>query len=191
MKTKKFTLIELLTVIAIIAVLAGMLIPVLGTIKEKAKKTKARAQMNAITIAIKSYESTYGVLPWDGAAEVIWDGGAGENDDYDTLMEILTCVDGPDAGTVATGNARGIRFLDAPNDFTTNSMIDPWGTRFGLGMDLDYTNVIDLNEDSDEDDVASGGDVASTVIAWSFGPLKDNNKGSNTKPADDIASWKD
>jgi prepilin-type N-terminal cleavage/methylation domain-containing protein len=58
-----FTLVELLTVIAIIAILAAMLLPVLSKAKLSAYKTQAKVQVNDIATAIQAYDSAYGRFP--------------------------------------------------------------------------------------------------------------------------------
>jgi len=54
-----FTLIELLVVIAIIAILAGLLLPVLARGKEKAKVTKVHAELYNIGLALEMYSTDY------------------------------------------------------------------------------------------------------------------------------------
>jgi prepilin-type N-terminal cleavage/methylation domain-containing protein len=59
-----FTLIELLVVIAIIALLAGLLLPVLARAKEKAKVTRVRGELNNLGLALDMYSTDYaGILP--------------------------------------------------------------------------------------------------------------------------------
>ncbi|HJO92048.1 MAG TPA: type II secretion system protein [Victivallales bacterium] len=132
----RFTLIELITVIAIISILVAILLPTLSSVREKARKTQAKAEMNSIITAIKSYESTYGVLPvpenWDNA-----DTGT----EYDNLMALLTDV-------IKTGgdsdyeNTRHIRFLDVPDQYTTNGYLNPWDGKYEIYMDTDYNDEL-------------------------------------------------
>ena len=70
-----FTLVELLTVIAIIAILAALLLPVLSHVKLEALKTQARVQVNDIATAIQAYDSAYGRFPVSPGAQAM----AGQN----------------------------------------------------------------------------------------------------------------
>lgn len=58
-----FTLIELLTVIAIIGILAGIMIPMVGSAQITAKKTKTKVQFGLWASAMEQFKSTYGFYP--------------------------------------------------------------------------------------------------------------------------------
>ncbi len=58
-----FTLIEMLTVIAIIAILAGMLLPTFGKVKNKAQIAAARSSIQGIVAAINQYYGDYSRYP--------------------------------------------------------------------------------------------------------------------------------
>ena len=66
-----FTLIEMLVVIAIIAILAGLLIPAVIAAKNRAKVMKAKTEIEGLATAIKAYENEYSRMPADKAAEQI------------------------------------------------------------------------------------------------------------------------
>jgi prepilin-type N-terminal cleavage/methylation domain-containing protein len=54
-----FTLVEVLVVIAIIGVLAGLLLPVLSRSRERAKVVRAHAELYGIGLALEMYSSDY------------------------------------------------------------------------------------------------------------------------------------
>jgi prepilin-type N-terminal cleavage/methylation domain-containing protein len=64
-KLSAFTLIELLTVIAIIAILMGLLLPALGAAKNQAKKVSAKNDLSQLVTAVKAFYTDYGVYPID------------------------------------------------------------------------------------------------------------------------------
>ena len=60
-QTKKgFTLVELLMVLAVVVLLASILIPTAGSIRESALKTICKAQLSQYINAIVQFKSQYG-----------------------------------------------------------------------------------------------------------------------------------
>lgn len=65
MKKEGFTILEMMAVIAIIAILAGILIPAVTTVRKNANKVKAKALISHLVTAIESYKSDAGFYPAD------------------------------------------------------------------------------------------------------------------------------
>lgn len=61
-KTKSFSLIELLVVVAVLATLAAMVLPFVANHSQKARITKAQAQVSSIKSAIVQFQGDYGLL---------------------------------------------------------------------------------------------------------------------------------
>ena len=79
---RAFTLIELITVIAIIAILMGLLFPVIAGVREAARRTKASTVVQSIVSSCKNYASDYGKYPAiDGALVGGANGGGGKSED--------------------------------------------------------------------------------------------------------------
>ncbi len=65
MKKRAFTIIELLVVMAIIIVLAGLVIATSGYVQEKGKRSRTEAEIAAMSAALESYRADNGIYPQD------------------------------------------------------------------------------------------------------------------------------
>ncbi len=149
-----FTLIELLTVIAIIAILAAMLLPALATAKKNANIKRAQAEMAQLANAISRYESDYGRYPVGPAVQTflstsggaydftytsslvpVYPGTAPQLNNSEVIATLMDLETYPASGT-ATINANHAKnpnknkYLNAPMVTSTQSG--------GVGPDLVY-----------------------------------------------------
>ena len=114
-----FTLIEIMVVIIILGVLAGLIIPRIMDRPEEAKQLKARIQIESLETALKLYKLDSGVYP-------------------DTEQGLQALVQEPDTGQ--TGKWRAGGYLDKGK-----LPQDPWGNDFiylspGLNDDYDISS---------------------------------------------------
>ena len=140
-----FTLVEMLVVIAIIAILAAILIPTVARAKTKAKAATAKIQISEITAAINSYKNDYerypmpkGISPnpW---GDVTFTSDLGSIYDNARMMEILTNPN-------HERNPKKNKYLDvkesgepAANRFpglsSEGRYLDPFGNEYVISMD--------------------------------------------------------
>ena len=62
-KTQAFTLIELLTVMVVIAILAGLILSISGFVQKKAATSRAEAEIAALSAACENYKADNGIYP--------------------------------------------------------------------------------------------------------------------------------
>jgi prepilin-type N-terminal cleavage/methylation domain-containing protein len=116
-QTKKgFTLVELLMVLAVVGLLASILIPTAGNIRESALKTICKAQLSQYINAIVQFKSQYGYYPF-----------ARGNKDYvinlsdpEVSKEFIEIMSGRDAQTGKPASVGGNRKRIAFHDFSEN-----------------------------------------------------------------------
>jgi len=116
-------LIELLTVIAIIAILMGLLLPALNAAKNAARKSQAKNDITNMVTAVKAFYSEYGFYPIapGGAAADQEYGGANDQTGNQDVVNILR-ADANSADTLSSGtattpisvNTREVVYLDVP-----------------------------------------------------------------------------
>src|SRR3989304_10540400 len=83
-RLKGFTLIELLVVIAIIAILAALLLPVIGGVQDKAKQARCNFNLKNIAAGIKIYVLDFDQMPLtvtDPNATTVYQGSVSTNKD--------------------------------------------------------------------------------------------------------------
>lgn len=110
-----FTLIELMVVMAIIAVLAGLTLSTLGYVNKKGAESRARAEVAALSAAIDSFKLDKGSYP-------------------PNVTSLYTNLCPSAAGAK-------VYFEATPGMVTNNRFIDPWGEFYNY---VNYTNYFEL-----------------------------------------------
>jgi len=112
MRRKGFTLVELMVVVAIIAVLVGLLMPAVLRARESARENKARTEIYELQRAWTIYYQHYGKLP--GYSE----------------MNAKATAD------LGGGNSDGIVFMEFADDELKKGFLDPWKQPYHLDFQI-------------------------------------------------------
>jgi len=176
---KRFTIIELLIVIGIIALLSALMFPVMSLVRNRARGLKAKSMANSVCAAVGQYELDYGIIP----AKVGNSDLTIHSDDkaYDTLIAILSQQDYAGHSYKNKGNARRTTYLNVPSNYEHDGYVDPWGKRFVIILDTNYDGKVEVGVGSKKKTLYG------KVFVYSFGTNQEDDHGS---PEDDVVSWK-
>jgi len=192
-----FTLIELLTVIAIIAILMGLLFPALSTVKESARKTQAKNDLTQICTAVTAFYTEYSKYPVPpGTTADYYDYGSKNTNDK--LFNVLRAVTNGDPSGL---NPRQIVFISPPlakpttqrggiiptGESNAGCYYDPWGSPYYVRIDSNYDNQFPNPYSSG----AGSTTLNAGVVSWSLGKNKKGGSGTfgTGDASDDVLSW--
>lgn len=159
-----FSLIELLVVVAIIAVLAGLILQTAGFVQNKAARSRAEAEVAALSAALESYKADYGDYPLSSTA--------GYANSATLLFNALTL-------SSTNLNPLGKVYFDAPASILlnskaplspTNQLIDPFGQPYNYtypgNANRSGTNFFDLWSFAGAPSSGTGFTNATNMIRW-------------------------
>lgn len=125
-REKGFTLVEVIMVMAVIAILVGIVVGVSGGLTDRQSIALAKGEMETIALGLESFKSRYRDYPWLGAAE-----------DGTQLYSVLA------GERVLTAVAGDVRMDDLPTDLNPEplvdlenfeviegALLDPWGNPY-------------------------------------------------------------
>src|SRR5438477_2768720 len=210
---RAFTLIELLTIMVVIAILAGLLFPAFTTVMERARKTQAKNDLTQIVTAVNAFYTEYGKYPTSATGTdscYAWQVFNPTFAPFNAALfnELRACTaSGPTCSAAATLNTRQIVYISPPivkdptnpksgicstggNAANVGKFYDPWGFQYNVEIDSNYDNTVRNPYVALNGSGAGPDPVGQGVIAWSVGP--DSFVGSNNNiytNSDDVISW--
>jgi len=166
-----FTLVEILVVVAIIGLLAGLAVPAIGGALASARKAKVSAMAQQVRLALIQFNTEYGYFPTNGIPN-----GVGT-----TSADLTLILTGGSSAAATNANPRRIAFLEVPTDFTTNGtgnvtnagILTPMRfykagqSNLSVSVDHDYDGRVSTN-------VGGQQNLNATVAVWFQDPSAPN-----------------
>ncbi|MCX6947904.1 MAG: prepilin-type N-terminal cleavage/methylation domain-containing protein [Verrucomicrobia bacterium] len=186
-----FTLVELLVVISIVGLLAGLVTVAVPRAMEAGKKAKVKGELTAIVAAVKAYKQEYGQWPvakskMDAVADEYssWYGPPTTESESKDLMRILS-GDMTVQKDGQTMNPKGVRFLEGAK--ADGTFQDPWGNQYCVKMDTNDSGGLEYYGSSGNQE-----NIRVTVVAISLGKNKTQEDPDQRVPTtcDDVFSWR-
>jgi prepilin-type N-terminal cleavage/methylation domain-containing protein len=161
-RPQAFTLLELLVVIAVIGLLAGMIIPVLSKVRYYAKKTQAKDVMYQVETGFKQYLVDYRKFP-----------------DLD-----VTSCDTNALNVLSGATSNSLKYMDVTTNELAQGLMDPWNRIYMLSID----NGRGGDTTAYDRKVTAGdyGVIEKEVAVWSKG---EDGLDTTGNQKDDIRSW--
>lgn len=160
LRKRGFTIVELLTVMGVIAVLIGLMVPALALVKDYSKRIQQRAQFHGIDMGLEMYKTEFGAYPdssdnnYTGKEAVTYCGA-------NKLAEALVGLDligfHPNADFRSDGKNTVVDNFGAPlvdhDVYDTTGLVATWQTgqqnieaRKGPFADLEKVNAYRIDE---------------------------------------------
>ena len=206
--TRRFTLVEMLTVIAIISILAGLVIPVVIIAQERGRETQAKSDIAGLVSALKQLDADYGkMLKKTGAStwqiggksvtmkssDVLKNNGSVDSnvsnslaqidgDAYDALIAELSAPKNGKAGFSPSVNSRKKIYLEPKKGFDPVSDYDSAANTPFLWRDPWGNPYFIYVKATNDDFIALPGtnkNIASKIAVYSWGPNGLDNSGCN------------
>ena len=190
-----FTLVELLVVISIIGMLAGLMSVAIPKAMEAGSKAKAKGELTAVIAALKAYKQEYGQWPTVSGDrskdEWFGPGNYGHPENGRTLMKILSgsniIVSGVGQNPKSVTFFEGAKVSSGRRDTSGGELLDPWGTQYGFKVDTDESSSLEYCNPQGPDRP----NIQMTAIGVSFGKNKSQEEiEMKDKTWDDIFSWR-